>query len=145
MPTITGSHHIALTVSDAERSAAWYGELFGLQPLARGGDDQVSFIVLVHPPSGLLLGVRQYLAQPHDAFDEFRTGLDHLAFGVATRAELDAWVPELTRRGIAFSPVTDTLQGSVIVLRDPDGIQLELWLDAAAPPAADPAADPARA
>ena len=130
MPTITGAHHIALTVADVSRSSTWYAELFGLQPVAQGKDDEVSFVVLAHPPSGWLLGVRQYFKHPKDAFNEFRTGLDHLAFGVATRAELEAWVTELASRGIAFSPIADTSVGSVITFRDPDGIQLELWLSA---------------
>jgi catechol 2,3-dioxygenase-like lactoylglutathione lyase family enzyme len=29
MAAITGGHHIALTVTDVERSAAWYGDLLG--------------------------------------------------------------------------------------------------------------------
>jgi glyoxylase I family protein len=64
----------------------------------------------------------------HDSFDEFRTGLDHFAFGVSSRAELESWIPELERRGITFSPIAETPIGSVIVFRDPDNIQLELWL-----------------
>ena len=130
MPTITGAHHIALTVTDVSRSSTWYADLFGLQPVAQGKDDEVSFVVLAHPPSGWLLGVRQYFKHPKDDFTEFRTGLDHLAFGVATRAELEAWVPQLASRGIAFSPITDTPLGSVIAFRDPDAIQLELWFSA---------------
>ena len=30
MPTIEGAHHVALTVRDAERSAAWYTDLLGM-------------------------------------------------------------------------------------------------------------------
>jgi catechol 2,3-dioxygenase-like lactoylglutathione lyase family enzyme len=62
--------------------------------------------------------------------DEFRTGLDHFAFGVATRAELEDWQRELSSRGITFTPITETPIGSVIVFRDPDNIQLEFWLPA---------------
>src|SRR5687768_5661404 len=133
MPEINGAHHIALTVTDVDRSAAWYSDLLGLQELMRGGDDQVSFAVLAHPASGWVLGVRQYHDKPHDGFDEFRTGLDHFAFSVATRADLEAWVPELEQRGIEFSPIAETPIGMVIVFRDPDGIQLELWLPMGSP------------
>jgi catechol 2,3-dioxygenase-like lactoylglutathione lyase family enzyme len=31
MPSITGGHHIALTVSDADRSAEWYCSLLIMQ------------------------------------------------------------------------------------------------------------------
>jgi len=59
-----------------------------------------------------------------------RTGLDHLAFGVATRAELEEWEKQLSSRGITFTPIAETPIGSVIVFRDPDNIQLEFWLPA---------------
>jgi glyoxylase I family protein len=128
MPTITGAHHLALTVTDVQRSAAWYRDLLGLEELIAGSDAGVSFVVLAHPDSGWIMGVREYEGKPKDGFDEFRTGMDHLAFGVSSRAELEAWVPELERRGITFSPIADTPIGTVIVFRDPDGIQLEFWL-----------------
>jgi glyoxylase I family protein len=75
--------------------------------------------------------VRQYPTRRADVFDEFRTGLDHFAFGVATRAELENWQRELSSRGITFTPIAETPIGSVIVFRDPDNIQLEFWLPAA--------------
>lgn len=130
MPSITGAHHIALTVSDADRSAAWYGDLLGLQEVMRGDDDTVSFRVLAHPASGWALGVRQYHGRDADRFDECRTGLDHFAFAVADRSDLTAWEHELSARGITFTPTAETPIGSVVVFRDPDGIQLEFWLSA---------------
>ena len=130
MPSITGGHHIALTVSDVNRSAEWYSSLLNMQVALSGDSDEVSFRLLVDPKSGWGLGVRQYPAHHSDRFDEFRTGLDHFAFGVATRAELEDWEKELSARGITFTPIAETPIGSVIVFRDPDGIQLEFWLPA---------------
>jgi len=130
MPEITGAHHLALTVSNADQSATWYCDLFGFAIVLSGDDDDVSFRVLAHP-SGWFMGVRQYHKHPADRFDEFRTGLDHLALTVASRAELDAWETELTSRSIGSSPTAETPIGSVVVLRDPDNIQVELWLPAA--------------
>ena len=131
MPDITGAHHMALTVADVERSKAWYSDLLGLVEVFGGDDEEVSFRVLAHPASGWVLGLRQYHRRPGDRFDELRTGLDHFAFGVADRAELEAWEAELRRRGdITFSPIAETPIGSVVVFRDPDNIQLELWLSA---------------
>jgi len=128
MPTITGAHHVALTVRDVERGAAWYVDLLGLVPVLEGKDESVSFKVLAHPDCGWVMGVRQYADGSSDEFDEFRTGLDHLAFGVASRADLEAWEDELGRRAITYSPMAETPIGTVIVFRDPDGIQLEFWL-----------------
>jgi hypothetical protein len=39
--------------------------------------------ILAHPDSGLVLGIRQYPGREEGAFDEYRTGLDHFAFGVS--------------------------------------------------------------
>ena len=129
MATITGAHHIALTVTDVERSTQWYQELLGLQVVMQGDDDTVRFRVLAHP-SGWLMGLRQYPGNESGAFDELHTGLDHLAFTVASRAELDGCAAELADRGVTFSPVAETPIGTVIVFRDPDNIQLEFWLPA---------------
>jgi glyoxylase I family protein len=129
MPAIVGAHHTALTVSDVERSAAWYADLLGLVVVRQGDDDVVSYRILAHPATHCVIGLRQYHGRPDGPFDEFRTGLDHLAFGVADRAELESWEAELAQRGdIRFTPIVDTAIGAVIVLRDPDNIQLELWL-----------------
>ena len=130
MPAITGAHHVALTVRDADRSAQWYGDLLGMRVVLKGDEDTVQFRVLAHPDSGWVIGVRQYLGREEGTFDEFRTGLDHLAFGVSSRAELEGWEQKLREAGIPFTPIADTSIGSVIVFRDPDNIQLEFWLPA---------------
>lgn len=127
MPSIAGVHHMALTVRDVELSAAWYADLLGMKPLMSGDDDAVSFRVLVHPESGWIMGVRQYREGSGDHFDEFRTGLDHFAFSVSSRADLDDWARELDARGVAHAAVADTPIGSVVTFRDPDNIQLEFW------------------
>ena len=128
MTAIHGIHHIALTVSDAERSAAWYRALFGLTEVLRGDDEIVSYRVLAG--NGIVVGVRRYHQTTADAFDELRVGLDHIAFGVSSRDELEEWERLLQERSIAFAPIADTPIGSVIVFRDPDDIQLEIWLPA---------------
>ena len=130
MPSITGGHHIALTVTDADRSAEWYSGLLGMSVLAAGDDETVKVRVLADAASGWLLGLRQYHGREGDGFDEFRTGLDHFAFSVENRAALEEWERELSARGIGYTPIAETSIGSVIVFRDPDNIQLEFWLPA---------------
>lgn len=131
MPEIVGAHHAAFTVSDVERSSAWYCDLLGFEQVMSGDDEDVSVRVLAHPTFGWWTGLRQYHSKPNCKFDEFHTGLDHFAFSVADHAALEAWEEELRRRGdITFTPIAETPIGSVIVFRDPDGIQLELWLPA---------------
>lgn len=130
MPTITGGHHIALTVRDADRSAQWYGDLLGMHVVLKGDDEAVRFRVLAHPGSGWVIGLRQYPGREEGAFDEFRTGLDHFAFGVSSRAELEGWEQRLREAGVPFTPVADSPIGPVVVFRDPDNIQLEFFLPA---------------
>jgi glyoxylase I family protein len=75
------------------------------------------------------IGLHHHEANPGQAFHESRTGLDHISFGVAGRADLEAWASWLDELGIAHSGVIDTDQPvpySVLVFRDPDNIQLEL-------------------
>jgi catechol-2,3-dioxygenase len=56
-----------------------------------------------------------------------RTGLDHLAFTVDAD-ELDTWQQRLNEAGIATSPPALSALGEpLIVMRDPDGIQLQMY------------------
>jgi glyoxylase I family protein len=127
LPDLQGWAHIELTVSDAEVSAAWYKKVLGFFPRGdhRAGDARV--IVLEHR-SGIVLGFWQHGVEPGlDKFDEFRTGLDHLAFKVSTRAEIDDWAAHFKSLGVDHSePVDVGPYGVVLTFRDPDNIQLEV-------------------
>ncbi len=131
MASITGAHHVALTVRDVDRSTQWYSDLLGMQVIFEQEDDAVRLKVLVHPDSGWMMGLRQYAEGVDGPFTEFRTGLDHLALAVSSRDELLAWESELERRGIPFTPTNDAAIGSLVVFRDPDNIQLEFFFSAA--------------
>ena len=134
-PATTGVHHFSPTVSDVERSAEWYARVFGLHRLPRvaphhGDEDGGHAVLLVDPRSGLLFGLHHHVAGLPGAFDERRAGLDHVAWGVEDRAGLEAWAQWLDDLGVVHSGIIDK-QGaapySVIVFRDPDNIQLELF------------------
>ncbi len=62
-----------------------------------------------------------------EAFDPRRTGLDHMAFKVETRAALEEWLVRFEQLGVTHSPIADREYGSVLSFRDPDGIQFELF------------------
>ena len=127
-PTITGISHIDLSVTDLDRSEAFYADLFEMNRLldGRNDDHHLSSRYLVHPASMLILGLVQ-----HDAtkagFDEHHVGLDHLSFNVASRDELDAWQQRLSERNITQSQIAEEDLWDVLVFRDPDNIQLELF------------------
>ncbi len=128
MPSITGAHHVALTVRDVVKSEAWYADLLGLQTLLAIDDDETLVRVMADPGSGWIVGLRQHRGHPDGEFSEFRTGLDHFAFTVGSRQELDAWEAELQTRSITYTPAKETAIGTLIAFRDLDNIALELWL-----------------
>lgn len=112
-PAVTGFHHFSPTVSDAEASAQWYERVFGMSrvPVSfphYGAEDGGYAVVLMEPRSGMVIGLHHHDANPGQDFHESRTGLDHISFGVAERADLDAWVSWLDDLGIKNSGVIDT-------------------------------------
>jgi len=129
VPTISGVHHVSLTVTDVERSVDWYSRLLDMKPLFGGDDETVRWRVLHQPESNLVLAFRQYLqgAGSSDRFDELRTGLDHLSLGVSSHDELLAWQGRAEELGLPHTPVKETPAGSMLVVRDPDNIQLEFF------------------
>ena len=54
-------------------------------------------------------------------------GLDHIAFGFASRDELAEWAVRLDDLGVARSDIVDASYGSGLSFRDPDNIALELF------------------
>ncbi len=124
-PSIT-IHHLALTVTDADASAEFYRALLGAEEAFRHDDDTV--IVRVLGCDGFLLGLRQYHRHPDDRFSEFRTGMDHFAFGVTDRESLSHFEGRLGDLGATYTPTCESPIGPVLVFRDPDGIQGEFFL-----------------
>jgi catechol-2,3-dioxygenase len=61
-------------------------------------------------------------------FDARRVGLDHLAFRVTDRDELENWVARLAVHNVAHTGIIDTGYGPTVVFRDPDNMQLELYV-----------------
>ena len=132
MPSFTRALHMALTVREMRVSAAWYERVFGFQFVnefrVAPGEVGIPRILLLHQESGFLLGLCNHPDRTGDTFDPLRTGLDHVAFEVADRAALDAWIGHLDGLGVAHSPVRELGHSSFVSVEDPDGIQIEIWL-----------------
>jgi len=126
MPELMGFSHVSLSVRDREKSAAFYADVFGFQAFQRLTEEDFDEIVLVHPV-GMVLCLQQHRANGGEAADPARTGADHVAFRVGSRAELDAWAAHLSRLGVRYSPIADRDYGAVLCLRDPDEFQLEVF------------------
>ncbi|MEW6475560.1 MAG: VOC family protein [Actinomycetota bacterium] len=123
-PTIT---HVALTVSDLDRSVPWYQALFGSKPVL--DEDTGPFRHVVWLLGGqTLVGLHQFPDPVStEAFNERRPGLDHLAFACSNRAELEAWETQLNDLGIRHGGIVDAPYGSGLSFRDPDNIALEFF------------------
>jgi catechol 2,3-dioxygenase-like lactoylglutathione lyase family enzyme len=118
--------HVAVTVSDLERSRSWYGQLFGSDPVL--DEDTGPFHHVVWLLGNTLLGIHQHTTSTStEAFDEHRPGLDHIAFGCANRAELEQWEQRLNELDVAHGGVVDAPYGSGLSFRDPDNIALEFF------------------
>ncbi len=135
-------HHVALTVTDLDASIEWYEKVFGIrykmEEPHQGGtgkllaDDAMQLVIVLH----------RHDDNQGEQFRETHTGLDHLGLKVPQRTDLTAWQAHLEEMGVqkssvadrpcTQSPITDRPYGSVLVFRDPDNIQLEMF----APPTA---------
>jgi glyoxylase I family protein len=124
---VQGFSHVSLSVRDREASARFYADLFAFEPFERLTEERYDEIVMLHRATGMILCLQQHHANRGEPADPTRTGADHLAFRVATRADLDAWHQRLVELGLPHSPVVDRHYGAVLCLRDPDEFQLELF------------------
>jgi catechol 2,3-dioxygenase-like lactoylglutathione lyase family enzyme len=132
--TFSGVHHVSLTVTDLPASIEWYQRVFRTQRLditiPHYGREETGYSVLLpEPRSGLIFGLHTNTGNRGEPFDEARTGLDHVSFGVSGRAALEAWVAWLDELGVEHTGIVDEVEPirySTVVFRDPDNIQLEL-------------------
>lgn len=125
--------HIRLTVTDIDRSRAFYDDVFGL-PVAfalpadadEATREQLWFLFggVIYQLGDSLLGLRPV---GDDEFFENRTGLDHVSFAVDSRSDLDDAVAVLDARGVSHAGVKDIGAGYILEFRDPDNIALELF------------------
>ncbi|MBO0852071.1 MAG: VOC family protein [Pseudonocardia sp.] len=121
--------HVALTVSDLERSTKWYSTLFGAEPVLDEDEEGGQFHHTVFAlDGGMLFGLHTHQGRESgERFSEVRTGLDHVGFAVGSHAELERWAQKLTDLGIAHDGIKRAHYGSGVSFRDPDNIALEFF------------------
>ncbi|UCC52668.1 MAG: VOC family protein [Anaerolineaceae bacterium] len=122
-----GVHHIALTVGDIKRSTEFYTRYLGFQVVVefdpRIALSNGSLLLVLTPPPDPSQAVKD------DRFNENRIGLDHVSLSVASLVELEAAAAFLDEHGVTRGEIKDLGEGFaiyVMVIRDPDNIQLEL-------------------
>lgn len=130
MPGISGYHHLSLTVTDLARSTTWWTEMLGFEVFTCFERDGMTKVVMRHPSCGAYFSLTGHGGRaPGDRFSEFRTGMDHVAFTVADRAELEAWKAHFEEHGVEHSEIKASVVGDLIAFRDPDNIAFEVYAD----------------
>jgi catechol 2,3-dioxygenase-like lactoylglutathione lyase family enzyme len=130
-----GIHHIDLTVADVERSLAFYLELLGPLGWAESarfstyrGTEEVVYVNQEGDNRLDGLGLRPADGGEHSYYD---VGVEHIAFEVDTREEVDAAYSRCLSReaNIHFPPEEDRdLEGYyALFVFDPDGIRVEVF------------------
>jgi catechol 2,3-dioxygenase-like lactoylglutathione lyase family enzyme len=141
--TLTGVHHVGITVRDIAASVEWYRSMFGLVagPVNHGEGEALGRALQV--PGTVLsfsmiqigstrIEFLQYHEPPGKSFDRTNgdVGSAHVCFEVD---DIDTAYRELQERGAVFNaPPSEITEGGLAgsrwaFLRDPDGIQLEIW------------------
>jgi len=130
---LISTNHVALTVTDLERSSAWYCDLFGLTVVSNDQNIGPPYFTDVRYNGLFDMTTLSYIVALHEhrdgeggTFDARRVGLDHVGFHVEERGDLDDWLARLDERGIAHSGIVEAPYASAISFKDPDNIALEL-------------------
>ena len=126
MPTFSGPHHLALSVTERHASAQWYRDVLGFE-FVKEFDTAIPRILQMHVDSGFFISVYDHPDRSHDRFDPRRTGLDHIALALRGRDDLADWIAHLDSIGVRHSAIRDLGHARFVSLEDPDGIQIELW------------------
>jgi glyoxylase I family protein len=126
VPELQGVGHIALTVTDVQRSADFYSRLFDAETLFSGEDDVGPLTICASP--AVMFGFRMHKSTgAADRFDPARVGLDHFGIHVADREQLEAWQARLNEQGVMNSGIVEDQYGLHLNAKDPDNIALEFF------------------
>jgi catechol 2,3-dioxygenase-like lactoylglutathione lyase family enzyme len=130
-------HHLAITVHDFDRSMPFYEAVFGITFRMDVPHEGGVGKLLTDEEWALALVLHEHEKTPPGNFSEVVIGLDHIGFEIGTREDLLQWQRHLEVHGVAPSPTADRPMtqapiaeepyGAVLVFRDPDNIQLELF------------------
>ena len=127
-PITQGVHHIGLTVSKLEQSAAFFTSMLGWNEVRRNPDYPAIFVSDGH----VMVTLWQTKTEPFTAFDKNKNvGLHHVAFMLASEADLSALHEKLVKQGVAIEFAPELVrQGPAkhMICYEPSGNRVEfIW------------------
>ncbi|MBI1285185.1 MAG: VOC family protein [Thiobacillus sp.] len=119
--------HAVLKVRSLEASVPFYRDVLGLKEVARYGSQMAFFSCGDNHHDLALLEIGMQAVSPVSS----QVGLYHLAFKVGdTLDELRACRDHLAAHGVAIAGQADHRVSQALYCHDPDGIMIELYVDA---------------
>ncbi|MGH2442738.1 MAG: VOC family protein [Chloroflexota bacterium] len=117
---------LSLSVSDLERSLAYYTDEIGLEALHRSASSAT--LGITGEPVLLLTESKNAQPWPRDT-RQGHPGLYHFAILLPSRADLGRWLRHRLDRGHALPGQADHLVSEALYLEDPDGHGIEIYAD----------------
>ncbi len=127
--TVTAIDHINLTVSDLDKSVAFYNDTFGLGIREDHRDDERPYVIVGKPGVGFM-ALHQRPPSPKSDTGRRRGRINHWGFVVD---DFDSLIERLERHGVPVlysdngsDGIIDYPNSSSVYVADPDGTEIEL-------------------
>lgn len=125
-PRTAGIHHLTLRSTNLARSRAFYGNTLGLPIVI----DTPELFAALAGAAAIVVRGPDAQTPPGDRFSPFRVGLDHVALGCGSEAELERVAEALAAAGVPSTGIRfdAVLQRRYVAFKDPDGIAWEFYM-----------------